>query len=72
MHRLADGEMSATWYNPRSGLWHKDGEEHKTLQPFATKIPSGRDAPDRYFNPPGEPADGNDWVLVLERIAASE
>jgi hypothetical protein len=62
----ADGQVNASWYNPRTGRWHKDGH-HENPQPFATAIPSGQGAPDHYYNPPGQPADGNDWVLVLEK-----
>lgn len=49
--------------------WRYDNADHKTPQPFATMIPSGKGAPDRYFTP-GEPTDGNDWALALEQIAA--
>jgi hypothetical protein len=64
--RLAAGQARAFWYNPRSGAWHGDGDDQETMRPFAAAIPSGPGAPDRYFDPPGAPADGNDWVLVLE------
>jgi hypothetical protein len=57
-------------YNPRNGGWRYDNADHITPQPFATSVPSGKDAPDRYFRPPGEPADGSDWVLVLEHTVA--
>jgi hypothetical protein len=30
---------------------------------------SGPGAPDRYFDPPGKPTDGNDRALVLEHPA---
>jgi hypothetical protein len=70
MCQLAAGQARCFWYNPRNGTWHGDGADHKARQPLASGvpagIPSGPGAPDRYFHPPGEPADGNDWVLVLE------
>lgn len=44
--------VHASWYNPRSGEYTQIGD-------FDNKGT-------REFNPPGEPADGNDWVLVLE------
>ena len=66
MSRLAEGHANAFWYNPRNGLWHVAGNENETKRPFMTEIPSGIKAPVSYFNPPGDPADGNDWVLVLE------
>jgi hypothetical protein len=65
--RLAAGQASAFWYNPRSGEWHAGDAVLATAKsPFLSGIPAGPGAPDRYFNPPGEPADGNDWVLVIE------
>ena len=66
MSRLADGKADAFWYNPRSGQWNYERNDHEIKQPFKTGIPAGTDAPDSYFSPPGERADGNDWVLVLE------
>ena len=58
MSRLAGGQMNATWYDPRTG--------GRGPAPDRAAIPSGPGAPDRYFAPPGQPADANDWVLVLE------
>ena len=70
MRRLATGQARAYWYNPRTGKWRAGEDdcavEHDAPAPFATGIPSGPGAPDRYFDPPGEWADGNDWALVLE------
>ncbi len=46
--------VKASWFNPRDGSFTEIGE-------FAnTGI--------RSFDPPGEPADGNDWVLVLDSV----
>ena len=66
MSKLADGHADASWYNPRNGQWHNDGADRAQKRAFEMDIPSGEGALDRYFAPPGEPADGNDWVLVLE------
>jgi len=66
MHRLADGEARAYWYNPRTGRWHREGVEHEAMTPFTTGIPSGVGATDHHFSPPGGRADGNDWVLMIE------
>lgn len=66
MNKLADGQVAAHWYNPRTGLWHVEGKEFAAKSAFVTTIPSGAGAPVHYFWPPGTPADGNDWVLVLE------
>ncbi len=46
------GTMRPKWFDPRSG---------KSLRL------EDRDAGALMFDPPGEPARGNDWVLVLER-----
>ena len=66
MHRLTNGQAQAFWYNPRNGLWHVDGVEVDNQSAFETGIASGTGASDYYFYPPESPADGNDWVLVLE------
>ncbi len=66
MDRLADGLASAYWYNPRNGLWHAEGKETRGKKPFESGINSGQEALPKYFDPPGKPGDGNDWVLVLE------
>ncbi|MBN1675562.1 MAG: DUF4038 domain-containing protein [Kiritimatiellae bacterium] len=66
LSRLANGSASAFWFNPRNGLWRVGKAEHIEKKPLETGIPTGTGAADRYFLPPGEPADDNDWVLVLE------
>ena len=66
MSKLADGRANASWYNPRSGQWRSDDADRAEKRAFGTGIPSGRGAPDYHFDPPGEPADGSDWVLLLE------
>ncbi|WP_417361225.1 glycoside hydrolase family 140 protein [Galbibacter sp.] len=50
---LAFDSFTASWYNPRNG-------EKSALELSDKKG-------DRYsFQPPGEQADGNDWVLIIE------
>ncbi|RXK86722.1 glycoside hydrolase family 140 protein [Filimonas effusa] len=44
--------VHASWYDPRTG-------QYKQIGDFENKGT-------REFNPPGEPANGNDWVLVLD------
>lgn len=43
----------ASWFNPRNG-------EQVGIPEFSL-------ASNKAFNPPGEPKNGNDWVLVLEK-----
>lgn len=66
MSKLADGRANGFWYNPRNGQWHCDGADRAEKRAFETGIPSGTGAPDHHFDPPGDRADGNDWVLVIE------
>jgi hypothetical protein len=66
MNLLAAGQANGFWYNPRNGQWRCAGVDREDPQAFVANVPSGPGAPDRYFHPPGEPADGNDWVLAIE------
>jgi hypothetical protein len=66
LSRLAAGQAAAAWYNPRTGRWRAGEAETEAKAPFAEGIPCGPGAPDRYFHPPDAPADGNDWVLLLD------
>ena len=60
MSQLANGTMSAKWYNPRTGDW--------TV--ISNDLPSGLGTDDVLFDTPGDPSDyGNDWVLVLDLVA---
>jgi len=68
MDRLAAPRMNAFWFNPRNGQWQVKGYDRTDRTPFSENIPSGPDAPMREFDPPGNPSDGNDWVLVLETV----
>jgi len=60
MNKLANGTMSANWYNPRTGDW--------TIA--TNNLPSGLGTDNVTFDTPGETSDyGNDWVLVLDLVA---
>lgn len=52
---LAGKKLAVSWFNPRSG----------ETTPAGAVANSGRAT----FNPPGDAAPGNDWVLVLDEIA---
>lgn len=54
MGRIAGAKVKAAWYNPRNGSATPAGE-----YPNKGIIE---------FNPPGEPANGNDWVLILDGV----
>jgi hypothetical protein len=52
MHILSGRRIRAWWYNPRTGEAHEIGIfENRGI---------------REFHPPGGPAPGNDWALVLD------
>jgi hypothetical protein len=53
---ISGRRVKAAWYSPRDG---------RTV-PAGTFANRG----ERRFDPPGEPAAGNDWVLVLDDAAA--
>ncbi len=67
MDRLAGPFMDAFWFDPRTGEWRSGERRFAAATPFQTRIPSGAGAPPREFDPPGQPRDGNDWVLALRR-----
>lgn len=50
--KLEGAKVKARWYNPRDGKY--------------TTIATYDNTGTHSFDPPGEPAAGNDWVLVLE------
>jgi hypothetical protein len=54
MGRIEGAQVKASWYNPRNG----------TTTPAGTYANKGI-VP---FDPPGEQANGNDWVLILDRV----
>lgn len=49
---ISGKEVTAWWFNPRTGE--------------ATKLDTFKNEGSKSFNPPGEKANGNDWVLVLD------
>ena len=53
---IAGQRVQATWYSPRDG-------RSQAIGIFANRG-------ERRFDPPGETAPGNDWVLVLDDTAA--
>jgi hypothetical protein len=55
MGRISGAKVNVWWFNPRTGKAVKSGTIKNTEASS--------------FNPPGEPANGNDWVLVLDDAA---
>jgi hypothetical protein len=55
MGAISGKRVHAWWYSPRDG-------SARAIGTFANRGVRG-------FTPPGKPADGNDWVLVLDDIA---
>ncbi|RDC58556.1 DUF4038 domain-containing protein [Pedobacter chinensis] len=54
MGKIDGDDVKASWFNPRTGKTTFIGKfENKGI---------------KEFNPPGEPANGNDWVLILDKI----
>jgi len=54
MARIEGSKVKATWYNPRDG--------------HSTETGTIDNAGVATFDPPGQPADGNDWVLILDSV----
>jgi len=54
MGRIAGSRVKASWYDPRNGRISEVGE-------YANKGVV-------VFDPPGEEQEGNDWVLVIDRV----
>lgn len=54
MGKISGINVKASWYSPRDG-------SRKSIGTFVNKG-------FRKFDPPGEQKDGNDWVLILERV----
>ena len=52
LNKISGARVKAWWYNPRDGK--------------AISIGEFRNRGERQFNPPGEPENGNDWVLVID------
>ncbi|UKT65414.1 glycoside hydrolase family 140 protein [Pedobacter mucosus] len=54
MGKIDGDEVKAIWFDPRTGKTTAIGKfENKGI---------------KEFNPPGEPREGNDWVLVLDKV----
>lgn len=54
MGKIPGAKVKASWYSPRDGKYTEIGEvSNQGVQEF---------------NPPGEPKDGNDWVLVIDKV----
>jgi hypothetical protein len=54
MGKIEGSKVGASWFNPRNGEISSLGEfENNSI---------------KSFDPPGEEAEGNDWVLVLESL----
>ncbi|MGL4629898.1 MAG: DUF4038 domain-containing protein [Leadbetterella sp.] len=66
MSQLPTGKFKAFWYNPKNGKWRFNDTENDTKNPFLANIEGGKKAKPVYFDPPEQPKDGNDWVLLLE------
>lgn len=65
LSNLKGPKLNAWWFNPRTGETC-DPAGKSSNRPFAVlEIGKGREE----FDPPGEPADDNDWVLVLDDIS---
>ena len=54
LNKLSGNRVKAQWFNPRDGSYTNLG----TLSKGSSVA----------FNPPGEPGEGNDWLLVLDAI----
>lgn len=54
MGKIEGEKVKASWYSPRDGQ--------------TTKIGTFENSGVQQFDAPGEPADGNDWVLVLDSV----
>jgi hypothetical protein len=63
--RLAPGQVTAYWFNPRDGQWAAAGKTSALPLAFARDMASGAGAAEREFVPPSH-GEGSDWVLVLE------
>jgi len=54
MGKIAGSKVKASWYKPTDGSTTEIGEFENTGT--------------HEFDPPGEPANGNDWVLILDSV----
>lgn len=65
LSRLTVPQVEVSWFSPRSGNWYVDGTEFATPT-VAAQFSSGPGGGTILFDPPGEPGEGNDWVLLVE------
>lgn len=65
MDTLTHEPMNAYWFNPRNGQWKVNGAEIDQRTPFVKASIRDSGADELAFDPPGEPGDGNDWVLII-------
>ena len=61
---LQKQKMNVYWFNPRNGKWWVNSEEFNEMTPFLTEFVTGTQT--YKFNPPGNPGNNNDWVLILK------
>lgn len=61
LQKFKSKKIGFSWYNPRDGKSYNDGNEAITKAAIINN-----DAQQRTFNPPGEPGENNDWILVLD------
>ncbi len=66
MDLLSGPTMDAFWFNPRNGKWCIGKVEFTEKMSFEIGIASGKGAKIHKFDPPGNPGEDNDWVLILE------
>lgn len=64
LSRLSSGKKRAYWFNPRTGMWNKDGQSFEKQTPFLKNLKTGNG--NYIFNPPGIPGSNNDWVLIIK------
>ena len=54
LNKIEGKKFKASWYNPRDGKYAEAGII--------------KNSNDLSFDPPGDQKEGNDWVLVLDKI----
>lgn len=64
--RLRPGQYRAAWFDPRNGRWYRAGRHNDEPAPYETLVAASLKSNPHWFLPPGRPANGNDWILVLE------
>jgi len=64
LEQLIAGKMLAWWFNPRGGMWHRNGKDVAHQTNFAHGIASGPGTGAREFTPPPN-GEGQAWVPIL-------